>query len=194
MTASAEADVIVIGAGALALFAARRAQRAGLTALRVGAGMPFERFLLLHENALRALERNYGEAPGRPLRGIRALDADLRPLRTLDLAARGLRLHGLRYSALLDFMAERDEAAAIEARAEWVSPEGAVRLEDGRTLRAARMVVNTAVSLRRRRPWLRHEHAKTFRLGFVPAVVDAEHVLQINDAGTYAIVVPIPGG
>ena len=194
MTGNAEADVIVIGAGALALFAARRAQRAGLTALRVGTGTPFERFLLLHENALRALERNYGAAPGRPLRGIRVLNADLRPLRTLDVAAHGLRLHGLRYSALLDFLHRHDEVEAFDARVESLAPDGAVRLADGRLLRARRLVVNTAVSLRRGRPWLHHEHAKPFRLGFVPAVVDAEHVVQINDAGTYAIIVPMPGG
>ena len=121
------------------------------------------------------------------------LDARLRPLRTLDLAARGLRLHGMRYSALLDFLARRDEAEALEARVQDISPEGAVRLEDGRVLRAGRMVVNTAVSLRRARPWLHHAHAKAFRLGFVPAVVDAEHVVQVNDAGTYAIIVPMPG-
>ena len=194
MTENAEPDVIVIGAGALALFAARRAQRAGLSVLRVGQGTPFERFLLLHENALRALEGNYGEAPGRPLRGIRVLDSGLRPLHTLDLAARGLRLHGLRYSALLDFLHHHDKAQVLDTRVESLAPEGAVRLADGHVLRAHEMVVNTAVSLRRRRPWLHHAHAKAFHLGFVPAVVDAEHVVQVNDAGTYAIIVPIPGG
>ena len=187
-----ERDVIVVGRGALALFASRKAAARGMSVLRVGDGVPFERFLLLHENALRILEREYGAPWGHPLRGIRVLDRELRPLRDLDFAAYGMRLHAMRYSALLERLRGHDRAEEIEARVAGLGRDGMVRLSDGRLLRGRRMVVNTAAGLASGAA-LRFRHRKVFRMGFLPDFGEDDQVVQINDAGTYAAIVPFGG-
>ena len=187
-----EHDIIIIGAGALALYASRVARRKGFSVLRIGAGRPFERFLLLHENALRLLEKHYGTAPGHPLVGIKVLDKDLKPLRTLSFAAHGLRLHGMRYTALHALLRRHDEAETLATRAAAVSPDATVRLEDGREHRARVMALNTAGGFTR--PWPRFTHRKVFRMRFLRTDVCTDYVLQINDAGTYAAIVPVGGG
>ncbi len=181
-------DVIITGRGALALFAARKARQVGFSPLIVGTGRPFERFLLLHENALRALENVLGMAPGHPLRGVRVLDAGLREVRRLDFQRAGLRLHAMRYSALLALLEEGDTADIVEAGMDCIDPAGRVVLTDGREL-SAPMVVNTVAGLAPRRR-LRVRHRKTFRMGFIDRAPDDTWAVQINDAGTYAIIIP----
>jgi len=183
-----EADVVIVGRGALAVFASIEARRRGLEAVRIGTGLPFERFLLLHENALRILEHACGEAAGHPLKGIRVLDRNLEPLREMSFSEYGLRLHAMRYSALLTFLRERDDTPEVEGRVVALEPDGVARLEDGREFRARRMVVNTAAGFTR--PRLRFRHRKVFRTGFVGHCPDPDRVVQINDAGTYAAIVP----
>ncbi len=187
-----EADVVIVGRGALAVFASIAARRRGLEALRVGTGLPFERFLLLHENALRILERTCGEAVGHPLKGIRVLDRNLEPLREISFTRYGLRLHAMRYTDLLAFLRERDDTREVEGRVVALEPDGVARLEDGREFRARRMVVNTASGFAR--PRLRFRHRKVFRTGFVDHCPDPDRVVQINDAGTYAAIVPFGRG
>ncbi len=181
-------DVIITGRGPLALFAARRALLAGRMPLVVGTGRPFERFLLLHENALRVLERAYGAVPGHALQGVRVLDAALAEIGRLRFREAGLRLHAMRHSALMAWLEARHAAPLLKARIRQLDPAGRVILEDGRVL-AARRVVNTAAALAPR-PALRVRHRKVFRMGFIDHVPDADWVVQINDAGTYAIVIP----
>ena len=182
------ADVLIVGNGALALFAAHKARQKGHSALIIGAGEPFERFLLLHENALRVLERNFGQAPGHALRGVRVLNRRLEPLRELAFSARGLRLHAMRYSALLNFLRRQVKADVLPARVSAISEQGALQLPDGRCLLARLMVVNTAAGFVR--PRLRWRHRKIFRMGFIHDPPEREWAVQINDAGTYAIIVP----
>ncbi len=189
---SAKHDVIIIGAGALALYAARVARRKGFDVLRIGAGRPFERFLLLHENALRLLEKHYGTAPGHPLRGLKVLDRKLNLLRELPFVARGYRLHGMRYSALHELFLRHDEAETETKKAASLSPDGVAWLEDGREYRARVMVLNTVSQFTR--PRLRFTHRKVFRMRFLRTDVATNEVLQINDAGAYAVVVPVGGG
>lgn len=182
-------DIIIVGNGALALFAAHKARQKGLTALMVGQGAPFERFLLLHENALRVLEGNFGEAPGHALRGLKALNRALAPVRRLDFARYGLRLHAMRHTALTDFLRARVETEALRARvAALDAARGVARLADGGELRARRMVVNTAAGFVR--PRLRWRHRKVFRMGFIRNPPERDWAVQINDAGTYAVIVP----
>ncbi len=185
------ADVIIAGRGALAMFAAQRARQAGLKPLVVGSGRPFERFLLLHENALRVLEAAFGTAPGHPLRGVRVLDRSLGDIRRLDFARRGLRLHAMRHSALLDWLERRSSSGVpvIDAEIATLSPNGALTLRDGRTFRAGRMVLNTVAALAPRRR-LRVRHRKVFRMGFITGPPEQDWVVQINDRSTYAILVP----
>jgi len=187
-----EADVVIVGRGALAVFASIAARRRGLEVLRIGTGLPFERFLLLHENALRILERTCGEAVGHPLKGIRVLDRNLEPLREISFTRYGLRLHAMRYTDLLAFLRERDDTREVEGRVVALEPDGVARLEDGREFRARRMVVNTASGFAR--PRLRFRHRKVFRTGFVDHCPDPDRVVQINDAGTYAAIVPFGRG
>ncbi len=183
-----EADVVIVGQGALAVFASIEARRKGLDAVRIGTGQPFERFLLLHENALRILERVCGKAVGHPLKGIRVLDRDLRQIREVSFSRYGLRLHAMRYSSLLSFLREQDATSEIEGRVVALERDGVASLEDGRKLLARRMVVNTAGGFATAR--LRFRHRKVFRTGFVNDCPDPDWVLQINDAGTYAAIVP----
>ncbi len=184
-----DADVVIVGRGALAVFASIEARRRGLEAVRVGTGLPFERFLLLHENALRILERTCGKAVGHPLKGIRVLDRHLRCLREVSFSRYGLRLHAMRYTDLLAFLRELDDTPEVEGRVVALERDGIVRLEDGRTFRARRMVVNTAGGFAGAAR-LRFRHRKVFRTGFVDHCPDPDRVVQINDAGTYAAIVP----
>jgi 2-polyprenyl-6-methoxyphenol hydroxylase-like FAD-dependent oxidoreductase len=181
-------DVIIVGRGAVALFAARKARQKGLSVLVAGTGEPAERFLLLHENALRVLEAAYGAAPGHPLRGVRVLDARLRPVRDIHFARHGLRLHAMRLSALLAIMRERHDAESLDARVVALDGGGLVTLEDGRRLKARHMVLNTAGGFLR--SWLRRRHAKAFRMGFIERPPERDWALQINDRGSYAVIVP----
>ena len=183
-----ETDVVIVGRGALAVFASIAARRRGLETVRIGTGLPFERFLLLHENALRILERTCGEAAGHPLKGIHVLDRNLEPVREMSFSRYGLRLHAMRYSALLAFLRERDDTSEVEGRVVALEPDGVARLEDGQEFRARRMVVNTAAGFTR--PRLRFRHRKVFRTGFMDHCPDPDRVVQINDAGTYAAIVP----
>ncbi len=183
-----ETDVVIVGRGALAVFASIEARRRGLEAVRIGTGLPFERFLLLHENALRILERTCGGAVGHPLKGIRVLDRNLEPLREMSFARHGLRLHAMRYTDLLAFLRERDDTPEVEGRVVSLEPDGVAKLEDGRVFRARRMVVNTAGGFTG--PRLRFRHRKVFRTGFVDHCPDPDRVVQINDAGIYAAIVP----
>ncbi len=187
-----ETDVVIVGRGALAIFASIVARRRGLDAVRVGTGLPFERFLLLHENALRILERTCGEVVGHPLKGIRVLDRGLDLLRDMSFSRYGLRLHAMRYSALLSFLRERDDTPEVEGRVVVLEGDGLVRMEDGGAFRARRMVVNTAAGFAA--PRLRFRHRKVFRTGFVDHCPDPDRVVQINDAGTYAAIVPFGRG
>ncbi len=181
-------DIIILGQGALALFAARKVLMKGEKALVIGEGVPFDRFLLLHENALRRLERVYGSAPGHPLTGVKVLNRHLEPLKFLSFADYGLRLHAMRYSALLEWMRPWHEAEAITARVASLDGEGRVRLADGRTFSARKMVINTIAAFNR--PRLRFRHRKVFRMRFLQTDVAQDAVLQINDAGCYAAIVP----
>ena len=186
-----EADVVITGRGALALFAAHRSRQAGLRPLVIGRGRPFERFLLLHENALRVLEATFGTAPGHALQGVRVLDLSLAEIRRLDFARRGFRLHAMRYTALLDWLeaAVAPEMPVIDAEIAAISPEGLVTLKDGRRFRARRLVVNTVAALAPRRR-LRVRHRKVFRMGFIADPPERDWAVQINDRGSYAIIVP----
>ena len=181
-------DVVIVGKGALALFSSFKAHKKGLSSIRIGKGVPFERFLLLHENAVRVLERNYGTAFGHSLRGLKVLDRNLKMLREFDFQKYGIRLHSARYSHLYEFMKERAPGEEMEDWVEEILPDGVVKTKSGKEFRAGRFVINTAKGFTK--PLLKFRHRKVFHMGFINMDFDRQWVYQINDRGTYVAVVP----
>ncbi len=181
-------DVVIVGSGALALFSSLKAHQKGYSCIRIGKGVPFERFLLLHENAVRVIQRNYGVAFGHPLKGLKVLDRNLKQLREFSFEKYGIRLHSARYSHLYRFMEEHARGEEVEDWVEYMDKDGTVRTKSGREFRARRFVINTAKGFKK--PTFRFKHRKVFHMGFVNMDFDRKWVYQINDRGTYIAIVP----
>lgn len=181
-------DVVIVGKGALALFSSLKAHQKGLSSIRIGEGIPFERFLLLHENAVRVLEKNYGIAFGHPLRGLRVLDGKLKQLREFSFEKYGIRLHSARYSHLYEFMQKHAHGDEAEDWVEYIGKDGIVRTKSGKEFKVGKFVINTAKGFRK--PLLKFRHRKVFHMGFASLDFDRDWVYQINDRGTYIAIVP----
>jgi len=182
------ADHIIVGSGALASFAAFKSEDKGFSTLRIGSGRPFDRFLILHENAIRNFERNFGSTFGHPLQGLKVLDSKLHTYHKFDFRKYGSRLHSARYSKLLAFIESHDKAPHIEAEVSEIQADGTVLTTDGQKFMARKAVVNTVKGFAK--PLFRFRHKKEFHMAFAPLDFDREWVWQINDRGSYAAVVP----
>ncbi len=182
------ADHIIVGSGALARFAAFKSEQKGYSTLRIGSGLLFDRFLILHENALRNFERNFGSAFGHPLHGLKVLDSNLRQFRTFDFRKYGTRLHSARYSKVLEYIASHDRAPHMEATVSEIHADGTLLSSDGEKFRAGKAIINTAKGFAR--PQFQFRHKKEFHMAFASLDFDCEWVWQINDRGSYAAVVP----
>ena len=182
------ADYIIVGSGALARFAAFKSAQKGFSTLRIGSGLPFDRFLILHENALRNFERNFGSTFGHPLHGLKVLDKKLKAYRNFDFRKYDTRLHSARYSKLLEYIASHDQAAHIEAKVSEIHADGTLLSSDGQKFTARKAIINTAKGFAK--PQFRFRHKKEFHMAFASLDFDREWVWQINDRGSYAAVVP----
>ena len=181
-------DHIIVGSGALARFAAFKSEEKGYSTLRIGSGRPFDRFLILHENAIRNFERNFGSPFGHALHGLKVLDSKLRPCRQFDFRKYGSRLHSARYSKLLEYIAAHDAAEHIEAEVSGMHADGTLLTADGQKFTARKAIINTAKGFAK--PRFRFRHKKEFHMAFASLDFDREWVWQINDRGSYAAVVP----
>ncbi len=182
---------VVVGNGALGMFVARRLARMGVETVLVGKGKPAERFVVLQENAIRVLEREYGGYPGRRVRGIRVLDLRGNVRRIIDAESRGLRMASVPYSDLLAFLGSGLEGVLkVEEYAVSVEPSGRVRTESGKEYEGDRVFVAVG---RPTRGVVSYRH-KTFYLGFPTLSAEEDWILQINDRGFYAVLTPFGGG
>ncbi len=188
-TMSGVKKVLIVGNGVLGWFLAKRMKDLGLEVQMVGKGKPMERFIILQENAIKVLEKTYGDYPGQRIRGIRVLDLRGRTKRRLEFG--GSRMASVPYHALLSFVeGNSPKVDLVSDFALSISPSGEVKTQKGLTLKGDLVAVATGKPMRKTLVW-RH---KKFYFGFVDLDVEREWILQVNDRGFYAVITPFEDG
>ncbi len=187
---------LIIGNGIVAQYTALKLHQLGFSVRVVGEGVPFERFLLLHESGYRALEQVLPQVPAYPLQGIKAYWKGTirweRPFYRWNL-----RLGTISYHRLWHLLAEELQQHRIPVLPHRIARidehQGQALTEDGQVLSANKiyLTVPHPEFVQRHPPVWSYVHPKDLWMGWVNQAGRHQWAYQWQNTEGYALLIPM---